>query len=162
MVWRGERKITTKDKIITMSNSPVIVERTINSPVEIIWAALTDKKQMKEWYFDLDQFKAEPGFKFQFYGEGKEGEKYLHLCTVQEAIVNNKLSYTWRYEGYEGNSLVSFELSPESDKTKLTLTHTGLETFPATTKAFAKENFMEGWTAIIGKLLPEYVAKLMQ
>lgn len=145
-----------------MTNTPVIVEVIIYAPVEIIWAALTDKKQMKEWYFDLDQFKAEPGFEFRFYGEGKQGEKFLHLCTVQEAIVNKKLSYTWRYDGYEGNSLVSFDLSSEGDKTKLSVTHTGLETFPADTNAFAKENFVEGWTAIVGKMLSEYVAKVMQ
>ena len=106
-----------------MNNTPIIIERTFNAPVDKVWAAITDKTKMKEWYFDLSEFKAEPGFEFQFYGEGKEGEKYLHLCTVQEAIVNKKLSYTWRYDGYEGNSLVSFELFSEGDKTKLNPPH---------------------------------------
>lgn len=159
MVWGSEREITTKDKITAMSNSPVIVERTINAPVEILWTALTDNRQMKKWHFDLEEFKAEPGFAFQFYGEGKEGEKYLHRCTVQEAIENKKLSYTWRYDGFEGNSLVTFELFPGGNQTTVKLTHSGLETFPTDTNAFAKENFMEGWTALIGKLLPEYVEK---
>ena len=142
-----------------MNNTPIIIERTFNAPVYKVWAAITDKTKMKEWYFDLSEFKAEPGFEFQFYGEGKEGEKYLHLCTVQEAIVNKKLSYTWRYDGYEGNSLVSFELFSEGDKTKLILTHSGLETFPATTNAFAKENFVEGWTHIINVSLKDYLEK---
>lgn len=142
-----------------MNNTPIIIERTFNAPVYKVWAAITDKTKMKEWYFDLSEFKAEAGFEFQFYGEGKEGEKYLHLCTVQEAIVNKKLSYTWRYDGYEGNSLVSFELFSEGDKTKLILTHSGLETFPATTNAFAKENFVEGWTHIINVSLKDYLEK---
>ncbi|MEO5946341.1 MAG: SRPBCC domain-containing protein [Chitinophagaceae bacterium] len=160
-----------------MNNTPIIIERTFNASVDKVWAAITDKAQMKEWYFDLAEFKAEPGFEFQFYGEGKEarpparsdhsggddpvgrGENYLHLCTVQEAIVNKKLSYTWRYDGYKGNSLVSFELVPEGNKTKLVLTHSGLETFPATTKAFAKENFVDGWTHIINIALKNYLEK---
>lgn len=142
-----------------MNNTPVIIERTFNAPVDKVWAAITDKTKMKKWYFDLTEFKAEPHFEFQFYGEGKEGEKYLHLCTVQEAIVNKKLSYTWRYDGYDGNSLVSFELFPEGDKTKLILTHSGLETFPSTTNAFAKENFIEGWTHIINISLKGYLEK---
>ena len=58
---------------------------------------------MKEWYFDLEEFKAEPGFTFSFKGIGKEGESYLHLCEVKEVLPNRKLSYTWRYDGYEGN-----------------------------------------------------------
>lgn len=142
-----------------MHNMPVIIERIFDAPVEKIWAALTEKAQMKQWYFDLAKFEAAPGFEFQFYGEGKEGEKYLHLCIVQEAIANKKLSYTWRYDGYEGNSLVRVELFPEEDKTKLVLTHSGLETFPATTNAFAKENFVEGWTHIINISLKDYLEK---
>jgi uncharacterized protein YndB with AHSA1/START domain len=142
-----------------MNHIPVTVEITYNAPPEKIWAALTSKEQMKQWYFDLADFRAEPGFTFQFYGEGKEGEKYLHRCAVQEAIANKKLSYTWRYDGYEGNSLVSFELFPEGDTTKLVLTHSGLETFPGTTKAFAKENFVEGWTHIINISLKDYLEK---
>lgn len=142
-----------------MSDSPLIIERTFNVAAEKIWTALTNKEKMRQWYFDLSAFKPEPGFNFQFYGTGKEGEKYLHLCTVEEAIVNKKLSYTWRYDGYEGNSLLSFELFPEGDTTKLVLTHSGLETFPTTTNAFAKENFMEGWTFLIHTSLKEFLEK---
>ena len=39
---------------------------------------------MKNWYFDLPEFKAELGFEFRFYGEGRNGEKYLHICTITE------------------------------------------------------------------------------
>lgn len=142
-----------------MNHTPIIIENIINATASNIWLAITDKDQMKLWYFDLPEFKAEPGFKFQFIGEGKEGEKYLHLCEVQEAVVNKKLSYTWRYDGYEGNSLVSFDLTPQGEKTKVTLTHSGLETFPSTTNAFAKENFVEGWTHIINISLKGFLEK---
>lgn len=142
-----------------MNDTPIVIERIINATPANIWLAITDKDQMKAWYFDLPDFKAAPEFKFQFVGEGKEGEKYLHLCEVQEVIVNKKLSYTWQYDGYEGNSLVTFDLLPVGDQTKVTLTHTGLETFPSTTKAFARENFVEGWTYIINTALKEYLEK---
>ena len=136
----------------------VMIERTYNAPVEKVWKALTDKDEMKKWYFDLAEFKPEPGFEFQFYGEGKQGEKFLHLCKVIEVIPNKKLTYSWRYDGYEGNSFVTFELFPEGDKTKVRLSHKGLESFPVTSnKDFAKENFIEGWTYIIGTGLKEYV-----
>ena len=74
-------------------------------------------------------------------------------------VKNKKLKHSWRYDGYEGNSFVTFELFDEGDKTRLKLTHEGLETFPANNPDFAKENFAEGWTYIIGKSLPEFVER---
>ena len=47
-------------------------------------------------------------------------------------------------------------LTPEGDKTRLRLTHQGLETFPKT-PAFARKNFVEGWTQLIGSSLKEFV-----
>lgn len=138
----------------------IVIERSYNAPIEKVWKAITDKDEMKKWYFDLSAFKPEPGFEFQFYGVGKQGQKFLHLCKVIEVINQKKLTYSWGYDGYGGNSFVTFELFPEGSKTRLKLSHKGLETFPATAhNDFAKENFMEGWTHIIGTGLKEYVEK---
>ncbi|MEO7265112.1 MAG: SRPBCC domain-containing protein [Ferruginibacter sp.] len=142
-----------------MHTEPIIIERSLNASMEKVWKAISDKDAMKEWYFDIAEFEPEPGFEFQFHGKGKEGEDYLHLCKVIEAIQGKKLSYTWRYDGYEGNSLVTFELFAEGEYTKLRLTHHGLETFPAGSNAFARENFVEGWNFISGTALPGYLEK---
>jgi uncharacterized protein YndB with AHSA1/START domain len=71
--------------------------------------------------------------------------------------VNKKLSYTWKYDGYEGNSLVVFELVPDGPTTLVRLTHSGLETFPEDNKDLRKENFNGGWEAIIRESLKHYV-----
>ncbi len=113
-----------------MKHEPFVIERTYNAPVEKIWKAITDKDQMKEWYFDLSAFKPEVGFEFQFTG-GNEDKTFLHLCKITDVVIEKKLRYSWRYEGYEGISFVTFELFPDGNKTKLRLTHEGLETFPA-------------------------------
>ncbi|MEO6721895.1 MAG: SRPBCC domain-containing protein, partial [Ferruginibacter sp.] len=70
-----------------------------------------------------------------------------------------KLTYSWKYDGYPGESFVTFEIFEEGDKTKLVLTHKGLETFPADNPDFKKENFVMGWNDIIGKSLLEYLEK---
>lgn len=139
-------------------SEPFVIERTYNAPVTKIWKALTDKDEMKKWYFDLSAFKPEVGFEFQFTG-GTEEKQYLHVCKITEIIPNRKLTYSWRYDGYEGISFVTFELLDEGDKTRLRLTHTGLETFPADNPDFAKKNFTEGWTYITGTSLKEYLEK---
>ena len=141
----------------TERTKPIVIERIYNAPVEKVWQALTDKKQMKEWYFDLEEFKPQVGFEFRFYGQGHKGEQYLHLCRITEAVKNKKLAYTWKYEGFPGESLVTFELADAGGKTKLTLTHSGLHTFPADNPDFAIESFNGGWTEIIGTSLKKFV-----
>jgi len=141
-------------------NDPFIIERIYQAPISKVWKAITDKDEMKYWYFDLSEFKAEPGFEFRFYGEGKQGIKYLHLCKVTEVVEEKRLAYTWRYDGYPGNSLVTFELFPEGKNTRLVLIHTGLETFPQDNPDFAKESFAGGWTYITGTALKEFVEKI--
>ena len=133
----------------------VIVERTLNAPVTRVWNALTDVDQMREWYFDLKEFKPEVGFQFEFVVE-HEGTIYHHLCRVTEVIAQKKIAYTWRYKGEPGDSLVTIELFAEGDNTRLKLTHTGIETFPKIL-AYARKNFEQGWTAIIGTELKQFV-----
>ena len=141
-----------------MSNEPFVIERTYNAPVEKVWRAITDRDLMKQWYFDIAAFKPEVGFEFTFDG-GSEEKTYTHLCKVLEVVPNKKLSYSWRYKDYEGNSIVTFELFDEDGKTRLKLTHTGLETFPQNNKDFAKESFAQGWTHITGTSLKNFVEK---
>ena len=142
-----------------MKNEPFIIERTFDAPAARVWKALTDPAQMKEWYFDLPGFKPEVGFEFQFEA-GKDGKKkYLHLCKITGVVPGQKISYTWRYEGYEGDSHVIFELFPEGNKTRLKLTHEGLETFPKSNPDLNKKNFAKGWTGIIGTSLKDFLKK---
>lgn len=142
-----------------MKNEPFIIERTYNAPVEKVWNAITDKSEMKQWYFDLAEFKPEVGFEFQFYGGTKE-KQWLHLCKITEVVPKEKLTYTWKYDGYTGISYVTFELFAEQNKTRLKLTHAGLESFPTDqVPEFKKENFVEGWTDLIGRSLKEFLEK---
>ncbi|HMS65412.1 MAG TPA: SRPBCC domain-containing protein [Ignavibacteria bacterium] len=142
-----------------MENKPVTAEQLFNSDTKKIWNALTDKNEMKKWYFYLEEFKAKTGFKFQFYGGPDPENQFLHLCEVLEVIPEKKLSYSWRYDGYPGNSTVTFELIKEEDKTLLKLSHKGLETFPADNENFAFKNFEKGWDEIIHTSLKQYIEK---
>jgi len=133
------------------------MERIFHAPAAKVWQAITDKAEMKIWYFDLAEFKAQVGFQFQFSGGPDPEVQYLHLCEVTEVIPEKKLTYSWRYDGYAGNSFVTFELFEQGTDTLLKLTHTGLETFPAENTDFAKKNFVEGWTHIIHTALKDYL-----
>jgi uncharacterized protein YndB with AHSA1/START domain len=133
----------------------VVVERTLHAPVARVWEALTDVDQMRQLYFDLKEFKPQVGFEFEFVVE-HEGNRYHHLCRITEVISEKKIVYTWRYKGEPGDSLVTFELFAEGDKTRLKVTHTGIESFPKT-PAYARKNFENGWTQLIGTELKQFV-----
>lgn len=139
-----------------MNSEPIVKEVLINAPAAKVWHAITDREAMKHWYFDLSGFQPEVGFEFQF--EGGDAKKcYLHLCKITEVIENQKLAYTWRYDGFSGNSLVTFELFEEGTQTRVRLTHEGLENFANNGPAFAKENFVAGWNQLIGTSLKDFV-----
>ena len=134
----------------TDSGAAVVIERMFDAPVARVWHALTDVNQMRHWYFDLKQFRPEVGFEFEFTVE-HEGNSFRHLCRVIEVVPQRKIAYTWCYAGAEGESVVTFALSPEGEKTRLKLTHEGLETFPRTPQ-YARKNFEAGWTSISAEL----------
>jgi uncharacterized protein YndB with AHSA1/START domain len=139
-----------------MSHTPLVIERVLQAPASRIWRALTDEAQMKQWYFDVSAFQPVVGFEFEFFGE-RDGVRFHHLCRVTEAKPDRKIAFTWIYKGLPGHSLVTIELFEEGDKTRVKLTHEGLETFPQASGDFARENFEGGWTHIIGTSLAKFV-----
>lgn len=73
-----------------MSN-PIITEHKINAPAEKVWKALTDKEEMKVWYFDITDFELEAGKIFNFYEPGEE-KKYHHQAEILEILPNENSS----------------------------------------------------------------------
>ena len=138
------------------NTNAIIKEVLLDATPAKVWKAITDRDEMKQWYFDLKEFKAIPGFEFQFEG-GPDDRKYLHKCRITEVVPGKKLQYSWRYENHIGNSFVTFELFEEGEKTRLRLTHAGLETFPQDNSDFARESFNGGWTELIKHLLRQYL-----
>jgi uncharacterized protein YndB with AHSA1/START domain len=71
------------------SAEAIIVERIFDARVGRVWTVLTDVNEMRQWYFDLKEFKAEIGCEFEFVVE-HEGNTYHHLCKVTEVIPQRK------------------------------------------------------------------------
>jgi len=139
-------------------NEPISVTQSIQASVAEVWQALTDVAAMRQWYFDIDHFKPEQGFIFHFTGE-VEGIKYLHHCVVTEVVPNEKISYSWRYEGHEGNTLVTFLLHAQSGLTHVTVLHDGVESYGNCNPHLSKKNFLAGWQYLLQTALKNYMAK---
>ena len=139
-----------------MKSTPIVVEQTVSAPIEKVWKAITCKREMEKWYFNIGEFEPVINFKFHFYG-GKGERQYLHLCQITEVERNRKIAYSWRFNGYRGSSVVSFDLSSEGDKTKVRLTHEGVDSFISNDSNMDRESFKAGWEEIIGTSLKKHV-----
>lgn len=156
----NEHISTTLRSITASGTETVVIERVFNASVETVWKAITDIDQMRQWYFpQLADFKPQSAFETQF-NVHHEGKDYLHIWKVKEVIPLTKISVEWKYGGYPGNSLVTFNLFAQGNKTKLILTHERIETFmPEKYPELARENFLAGWTQFMDKGLKEFLGK---
>lgn len=135
----------------------VILERTYNAPALKVWSALTDVNQLRKWFFNVTGFEPKVGYKFEFKGESDCAE-YNHLCEVTEVVEGEKLTYSWAYENWEGQSYVTWELIPDGTGTRVVITHRGVDTFPKH-KDFTAGSFTEGWTYFLEKALEKFLAE---
>ena len=136
---------------------PIKVEHTFATSIKTLWNAITDIKQMRQWYFrDIPAFKPEVGFKTQFNVQS-QGRNFLHQWEVTEVIPFNRIVYNWKYEGYAGDSNVCFELFKQDHRTRLKLTHHILEDFPQNIPEFSRESCAQGWIYFISKSLKDFL-----
>lgn len=136
---------------------PVVVEQLFTATIKDVWRAITDIDEMKLWYFDnIPDFEPCIGFKTKFIVRS-DNRTFTHLWTISEVIPNEKISYTWQYAEYAGESTAHFELISINNQIKLTVTCVGLETFLSEIPEFTHESCKAGWTYFINNRLKEYL-----
>ncbi|WP_396146940.1 SRPBCC domain-containing protein [Flavobacterium sp.] len=104
------------------------VEAVFDATKSKVWEALTNSESMKIWYFDIANFNLNIGKKFSFYeGEKKE---YLHEGEILQVEENKLLQHTWTHpEQSNGTSVLTWNIDEIDGKSKVTLTHEGVESF---------------------------------
>jgi uncharacterized protein YndB with AHSA1/START domain len=141
------------------NNEPIVVEQVFEASRDAAWRAITELDQMRQWYFEaIPAFKPEVGFETQFNVPCNERD-FLHVWKVTDVVPLKMIRYDWRYEGYPGDSFVTFELSEADGATTLKLTHRVRESFPEDIPEFRRESCLEGWTYFIRKSLREFLEK---
>ncbi|MCQ9634092.1 SRPBCC domain-containing protein [Chryseobacterium sp. WG14] len=138
-------------------NTPIVVQYKINAPAEKVWKALTDKHEMKSWYFNIPDFEPEVGKIFNFYEPG-DAKKYHHQCEILEIVPSQILKYSWAYPDFLPlKTVVTWEVFSEHNATVVTLVHEGIESFDNLGEGFSRKSFTEGWNMIIGESLKGYL-----
>ena len=135
----------------------VVIKQRVNAPADKVWNALTDKAQMKNWYFDIDDFSTDLHTEFSFYESGGEN-KYQHHGKILEVIQQEKLKYSWTYPEFsKEKTIVKWNLQDEGDQTLVILTHKGLEYLEHLGEEFSKDSFDRAWTEIVSIKFKNYI-----
>jgi uncharacterized protein YndB with AHSA1/START domain len=136
----------------TTNQEPIIVQTILKAPIDRIWRAITDGKEMPKWFFEgIKEFRPEVGFETEF-DVHNESKVYTHHWKVTAVIPEKKIVYDWLYPGIVGSSFVTWELTKINEGVKLELTHTGGWTFPQDDPAFTRESCRGGWEYFFGRL----------
>ncbi len=141
------------------NDEPIVVEETYDASIETVWNAITNVELMRLWYFDnIPAFKAEVGFETQF--NVKSGERdFLHLWKVIDVSPLERITYTWNFKGYPGDSFVVWELSRQSKSTRLRLTCNITKDFPGNIPEFKRESCIRGWEYFLKERLWAFLAQ---
>jgi uncharacterized protein YndB with AHSA1/START domain len=141
------------------NDEPIVVEQTFDKPMHAVWKTITEIGLMHQWFFDnIPSFEPKVGFETQFNVRCRDRD-FLHLWKVTEVVPGKMITYNWKYEGYAGDSFVTFELSEKDNLTKLRLTHQVEEDFPDDIPEFTRESCLEGWTYFIKDRLKDFLGK---
>ncbi len=139
------------------SEDSIIVEQTFDNSMKQVWEAITDLNQMKQWFFEqIEEFNPVIGFETQFVVK-VEQRAFTHLWKLIEVSPQKKIAYNWKYEEYNGDSNVSFELFNLGSKTKLVLTHLVLKPFPSNILEFNHKSGIDGWNYFIKDRLSNHL-----
>lgn len=132
--------------------SPIVTERAIAASPTDVWRAISDGEVMPKWFFEpITEFRPEVGFETQF-TISLEDQDFVHLWRVTEAVFEKRLSYTFNYAGFDGDAVVTWELTKVDQGTQVAVTHRGLETFPQDVEAFSREACEGGWAYFLDRL----------
>ena len=142
------------------TDEAIIIESRINASIEKVWAVITELSHMQKWFFDnIPEFEASVGFETNFIVDAGE-RTFDHRWKITDVQINRKISYNWRYEGYNGDSNVHFELFSEKENTLIRLTTEIIEDFPQEVPEFKIESCIGGWNYFIKESLTKYIDSL--
>jgi len=147
--------------IITPNQDAVVTEIVIDATPERIFSALTDPKQVMQWWTggdcQIEAFSMEPKRGGRWAYDTKQSSLSVNGISkfhcdgeVLEYDPPRVLAYTWIANWHEDKSQrteVRWELTPKGKSTHVKVTHSGLATL-----SVSRKDYSGGWPGVIGNL----------
>ncbi len=111
-------------------------------PPERVWRAITDQKELGEWFVQGD-FQPEVGYEYNFANDDTRVRG-----TVLEVEPPGKLVYTWIKNDTEIETTVIWTLEPKNDGTVLRIEHVGISQYKYSAPELF-ESTHHGWEYVV-------------
>ena len=138
---------------IAKATQKLVIKRCFEAPVEKVYRALVDPQLMRRWWapgsLSVAVAESDPkvggGYRVQM--RETSGDTHTTSGVYKDVVPNERLVFSWQWEGYDTETLVTIELrAAGANTTQMTLTHEG---FPETD---ARDKHEQGWNACLDKL----------
>jgi len=96
----------------------IVFHRHLRAPIEKVWAALTIPERLADWFAEAEVDLRVGGTIRLNWTETNQAEVRITVCDPPRS-----LAWTWQIGGHD--TLVRFDLTPETGGCELTLTHSG-------------------------------------
>jgi uncharacterized protein YndB with AHSA1/START domain len=136
-----------------MSDTTITKTIFLNADAETVWAFLTDKDKLAEWFHPADS-DLEQGSDYALIGQADDGTS-VKKCwgSVVESKRPEKLVYTFTIEPFGGAmTTVTWRLVEASGSTRLTLEHEGISEAAGDAALPLLMALDAGWDAHLGRL----------
>lgn len=133
----------------------IVSELEIEAPPAIVFAALTDPKQLQQWWGDEKTYRADhwtvdarKGGKWRSEGKSVTGQPFFVEGEYLEIDPPKVLAYTWKPSWIEVSpTVVRFVLTARGNGTHLVVTHSGFSG-----NNTARDNHAQGWPGVLNWL----------
>ncbi len=132
----------------------VVIERVYPFSPDEIWDALTNPESLADWMMETD-FQPYVGHHFTFRTAPAPGFDGVVYCEVIMVDKPRKLAYTWK-GGNVNQTVVTWELHPVAEGTKLRLEHTGFDGLASIAVSFI---LGYGWRKMLNETLADLIRK---
>lgn len=140
------------------------IERVIdvNASPEIVFAVVSQPEHLRAWWPDDANFEPLVGSEGQFVFQHEDhSAPYVATFTVVDLDAPRRFAFRWVYDegatpGPDNSLLVSFDLAPEGEGTRVTMTETGFRElgWALAELEHAYQEHSSGWDYFLARLAP--------
>ena len=106
------------------------IRKTLSADPQTIFDALTQTGQLNQWFYAMDEGRAETEVDLRVGGKysiGMVNDQGETVATPHGEFLEidppHKLSMTWKTDGFVEHSILTFQLTAKDEGTELVLTH---------------------------------------
>ena len=132
-----------------VSENSIELTSLLSAPPERVYQALTDPRMLERWFPSRVDADVRVGGKIRFFFEAlerRDDEEHFREGVFRELVPGRKVVYTFSLP--EGDTLVTWTLTPKGTGTELKLVHSGF----AGGRSSEMGEHSRGWTFYIGNL----------